>query len=85
MGHAIGGHIQNDIGMLSMDGDREIKWLLDSKFNETFPQLSPNGKWIAYVSDESGQNQIYVRPFPDVNRDLTPAAHWTGHPAKRPA
>ena len=28
---------------------------------------SPNGEWIAYVSNESGANQIYIRPYPDVN------------------
>ena len=28
------------------------------------PQVSPDGKWVAYVSNESGENEIYVRPFP---------------------
>ncbi len=32
------------------------------------PSLSPDGKWIAYVSDESGRNEVYVRPFPDASR-----------------
>ena len=30
--------------------------------------MSPDGRWLAYQSDEGGENQIYVRPFPDVNR-----------------
>src|SRR5207237_4740560 len=30
-------------------------------------ELSPDGHWLAYQSDESGQNQIYVRPFPNVD------------------
>jgi|GEM_PF-1605647 len=60
---------QSDIGMLSMEGDRSINWLLESKSNETFPMMSPDRKWMAYVSNESGQNRIYVRPFPDVNKD----------------
>ena len=32
------------------------------------PTLSPDGRWLAYVGTESGQNEIYLRPFPDVNR-----------------
>ncbi len=35
-------------------------------FNEVLPALSPDGKWLAYQSTESGQMSIYVRPFPDV-------------------
>ena len=37
---------------------------LDSKFNERYPEFSPDGRWLAYASDESGRNEIYVRPFP---------------------
>jgi serine/threonine-protein kinase len=33
--------------------------------NETSPALSPNGRWLAYVSDESGKAEVYVRPFPN--------------------
>ena len=32
------------------------------------PQISPDGRWMAYMSDESGQNEVYVRPFPEVNK-----------------
>jgi serine/threonine-protein kinase len=35
-----------------------------SPANETLPMFSPDGRWIAYVSDESGSNELYVRPFP---------------------
>jgi eukaryotic-like serine/threonine-protein kinase len=37
---------------------------LNSEFNETEGQFSPNGHWIAYVSDESGRAEIYIQPFP---------------------
>jgi len=37
---------------------------LDSPFNEISPTFSPNGRWLAYVSDESGRNEVYVRSFP---------------------
>jgi serine/threonine-protein kinase len=35
------------------------------------PSLSPDGKWIAYVGTESGRNEVYIRPFPEVNRSKT--------------
>jgi serine/threonine-protein kinase len=57
------------IGMLSMEGDRKFKSLLIEKYREAQPQISPDGRWMAYTSDESGQNQIYVRPFPEVNSE----------------
>ena len=40
--------------------------LLTTKFNELAPALSPDGRWLAYSSDESGGNEVYVRPFPRV-------------------
>jgi serine/threonine protein kinase len=39
--------------------------VLNSTFNESGAVFSPNGKWIAYVSDESGSLQVYIRSFPD--------------------
>jgi len=36
-----------------------------SKFDEYSPALSPDGRWVAYVSIESGQEEVYVRPFPN--------------------
>lgn len=41
--------------------------LLAEEYDEQEPALSPDGRWIAYISNEAGTNQIYVRPFPDVN------------------
>ena len=38
--------------------------LLTGPYNEVGPTLSPNGRWLAYTSDESGRNEIFVRPFP---------------------
>jgi serine/threonine-protein kinase len=57
-----------DIGSLSMEGDHKWRPLLQEKYNETLPQISPDGRWMAYVSNESGKDEIYVRPFPDVNK-----------------
>ncbi len=57
-----------DIGTLSMEGKREMKELLQEKHSELEPQISPDGRYIAYQSDESGKAEIYVRSFPDVNK-----------------
>jgi serine/threonine-protein kinase len=45
--------------------------LVASPANEMFPELSPDGRWLAYASDESGKFEIYVRPFPE-----TATAKW---------
>ncbi len=55
-----------DLQVLSMEGERTSQPLFQSQFNETRAMISPDGHWIAYESDESGQSEIYVRPFPKV-------------------
>jgi serine/threonine-protein kinase len=40
--------------------------LLNSRFDENSPQLSANGRWLAYASNETGRSQVWVRPFPNV-------------------
>ena len=56
-----------DIGVLSVGGDRTVEMLLDTEFEEQTPALSPDGRWLAYRSDESGQGNIFVQPFPNVD------------------
>jgi Tol biopolymer transport system component len=54
-----------DIGYRSLaDADTTPKPLLTSSANEFAPALSPDGKWLAYVSDEMGKEEVYVRAFP---------------------
>ena len=57
----------HDIGMVSLDGERRVELLLEGPYNERNAEISPDGNWLAYESDESGQSEIYVRPFPDVS------------------
>ncbi len=55
-----------DIGLLTLDGQRREDLLLHTKFNETNGEVSRDGRWLAYVSDETGSTEVYVAPFPDV-------------------
>jgi len=57
----------DDVGLFRFGGDGEATTLLGTTFEESYPAVSPDGNWLAYVSDESGREEIYVRPFPDVN------------------
>jgi serine/threonine protein kinase len=59
--------LHTDIGMMSLEGDREMKLLLQEEYDELQPQISPDGQYMAYQSNESEKNEIYVRTFPDVN------------------
>jgi eukaryotic-like serine/threonine-protein kinase len=55
---------RNDVWVLPLFGDRKPFALIQTEFNEWQAQFSPDGKWIAYVSDESGMSQVYVQAFP---------------------
>jgi eukaryotic-like serine/threonine-protein kinase len=44
--------------------DRKAQPFLQTTANELTPQFSPDGRWMAYVSNESGRNEIYVQPYP---------------------
>ncbi|PYV37408.1 MAG: hypothetical protein DMG06_28160, partial [Acidobacteria bacterium] len=52
-----------DIWLLNVR-DRRVTPFLNSRYFEGYPAFSPNGRWIAYVSDESGRREVYVQPFP---------------------
>ncbi len=56
-----------DIWSLSINGEFKSRAILQSPSNETGPALSPDGHWLAYVSDESGRNEVYVIPFTSVS------------------
>ena len=55
---------RGDIWLLAHPGDGDPTPFAPSGFNETMPAFSPDGRRIAYVSDESGELDVYVRPFP---------------------
>jgi Tol biopolymer transport system component len=55
-----------DLWVLPVDGEpgRKPVPVLHSEFDELHGQLSPDSHWMAYTSDETGQREVYVRPFP---------------------
>ena len=55
---------QRNILLASPDAKRGGRPWFESPYAESAAAFSPNGKWMAYVSDESGRNEVYVRPFP---------------------
>ena len=61
-----------DLMVLTLDKQRQVKPLVRTNFNEVTAALSPDGRWLAYQSDESGRYEIYIRPFPDADSN-----RWT--------
>ena len=53
-----------DIWSLSLDGDRQPRAIVHTPFNEGYPELSADGRWLAYTSNESGRQEVYVQPYP---------------------
>ncbi len=52
-----------DLWIVPMVGDRTPSVFLKTPFREGYGAFSPDGRWVAYESNESGRNEIYVRPF----------------------
>ena len=61
-----------DVHLLSMEGEPTVEPLLQTQFYEGQPAISPDGRWIAYESDETGRFEVYVRPFPNVEERKWP-------------
>ena len=74
-----------DIVALTVDSERSTEVLLAEEFAEQRPAISPDGRWIAYQSDESGQYEVYVRPFPNVDAGKSTVSTGGGaHPVWSP-
>jgi serine/threonine-protein kinase len=55
-----------DVMTLPLSGERRVTPLIQTPFEERNGEVSPDGRWIAYEANDSGQFEIYVRPFPKV-------------------
>ena len=60
-----------DVMQVVLDGTRRVTSLVQSPSVERNGVVSPDGRWLAYEANDSSRLEIYVRPFPDVNR-----GHW---------
>ncbi len=62
--------------MLALDGLKPgaARPFLSTPFNESAPMISPDGRWLAYQSNESGRYEVYVQPFPDGGRRIQVSA-----------
>src|SRR5690606_31462835 len=57
----------SDILAAQPDVDSVSRRIVATGFDEVASALSPDSRWLAYVSNEQGENEVFVRPFPDVN------------------
>jgi serine/threonine-protein kinase len=62
---------RSDVMMLPIDGDEKSGWkpgapaaFLNASYSESSAMFSPDGRWVAYISNEGGRNEIFVQPFP---------------------
>jgi hypothetical protein len=57
-----------DIELLPLSGDRQPRTFAATPFNESYGVISPDGRWLAYQSNDSGRYEIYVQSFPEPGR-----------------
>ena len=60
----VGSHTKTDVWILPLVGDRKAYPFLETEFSEEAAAFSPDGRWLSYVSDESGKSELYVTSFP---------------------
>jgi Tol biopolymer transport system component len=74
---------RQDVYYIDLNGDKKLTPFIESPANENGAVLSPNGKWLAYSSDESGRYEVYVTAFPgpggkwQVSNGGGGSPHWT--------
>jgi Tol biopolymer transport system component len=69
-----------DIWLLPLDGSGKERLVVGSKFNEVGARLSPDGRWLAYLSDETGLPQVYVQPYPALDARFLISKSGGGEP-----
>jgi dipeptidyl aminopeptidase/acylaminoacyl peptidase len=75
--HSIDPQTSTDLWIVPMVGTHTPSVFLKTPFNERWGAFSPDGRWVAYMSNESGRMEIYVRPFIPPSRDAATFASAT--------
>ena len=57
-----------DVWVWSKEGSPSARPFLETRFNEQYPTFSPDGRWLAYTSNDSGKEQVYIEPYPGPGR-----------------
>jgi len=70
-----------EVRLVSVEGDHTPQILVQGAFNAGAARFSPDGHWLAYVSDESERNEVYVRPFPEAGPRVAISATGGTQPA----
>ena len=83
--HVVHPETNRDLAVLPLEGDRTPVPVLATPFRERAGAFSPNGRWLAYVSDESGQDEVYVRPYPGPGQEHTISTTGGVEPVWSPA
>jgi eukaryotic-like serine/threonine-protein kinase len=66
------------------DRDRTPRLFLESTFTLSHPEFSPDGRWLAYVSTESGGPEVYVQPYPGPGEKVRVSTHFGSEPLWAP-
>jgi len=75
------GSNSSGIRRLVFDSAPAATTILPPAYDETAPALSPDGRWLAYQSDETGRSEIYVRPYPGPGARVSLSAEGGAEPA----
>jgi len=73
-----------DVWLLPLRGDRRPYPIIQSPAKETSGMVSPDGRWIAFVSDETGRANVFIQPFPDGGGRRQISRESGSHPVWRP-
>ena len=93
LAYAVTASVNNDdLMILTVDGDEAGGWragtptpYIRSPARERTPEFSPDGHWLAYTSNESGRDEVYVRPFPGPGQRVTVSSEGGVNPMWSPA
>jgi eukaryotic-like serine/threonine-protein kinase len=72
---------RNGIRSMVFDSAPASRLVISGTFGESAPALSPDGKWLAYQSDETGQMEVYVRSYPEPGARVSVSLHGGTEPA----